>query len=74
MEQFPTIRLLVEHGTAIAVLVAILPFIGCWAVYEVFSLHWLILPAGAVLSLVLLLIMKSYVELVRVVSEMLLPK
>lgn len=74
MEQFPTIRLLVEHGNAIAVLVASLPFIGCWAAYEVFSLHWLILPVGAVLSLVLLLIMKSYVELVRVVSEMLLPK
>ncbi|GAA5231912.1 hypothetical protein FOZ76_15110 [Verticiella sediminum] len=74
MEQFPTIKLLVEHGTAIAVLVAVLPLIGAWAAFELLSLHWLVLAAGLVSSAVLLLIMKSYVELVRVVSEMLLPK
>ena len=74
MDQYPTIKLIVEHGNTIAVLVAILPFIGGIAFFALLGMHWLTLAAGFVASLVLLLIMKSYVELVRVIADMLLPK
>lgn len=74
MDQYPTLRRIVEHGDAIAALIAALPLLGAVAVFLLLPVHWLVLVAGAVASLVLLLLMKSYVELVRVISDMLLPK
>jgi hypothetical protein len=74
MSQYPTIELIVKHGKAIAILVAVLPFLGSIALFAILSMHPLVLVAGFVASLVLLLIMKSYVELVAVISDMLLPK
>ena len=74
MDQYPTLRRIVEHGDTIAALIAALPLLGAIALFAVFSMHWLVLVAGVVASLVLLLLMKSYVELVRVISDMLLPK
>ena len=74
MDQYPTIKLIVEHGNAIAMLIAVLPLLGGIALFALLSMHWLVLAAGLVTSLVLLLLMRSYVELVRVISDMLLPK
>jgi hypothetical protein len=74
MDQYPTIKLLVENGNAIAILIAVLPFLGAIALFALLSTHWLVLAAGVVTSLVLLLLMKSYVELVRVMAGMLLPQ
>ena len=74
MEQFPTIKLLVERGTMIAVLISVLPLVSAGAAFWLFSMHWLVLLCGLLVSLVLLLFMKSYVELIRIISEMLLPK
>jgi hypothetical protein len=51
-----------------------LPFLGGIALFALLAMHWLVLVAGLVTSLVLLLLMRSYVELVRVISDMLLPK
>lgn len=74
MDQYPTIKLIVEHGNTIELLVAVLPFLAGIALFVLLAMHWLVLVAGFVTSLVLLLLMKSYVELVRVISDMLLPK
>jgi hypothetical protein len=74
MDQYPTIKLIVEHGKTIAGCISILPLLGALAAFLLLPMHWLILVAGIVTSAVLLLIMKSYVELVRVISDMLLPK
>lgn len=74
MNRYPTIQLIEERGDMIALVVAVLPFLGGLALFTLLSTHWLAVVAGAVASLVLLLIMKSYVELVRVISDMLLPK
>lgn len=74
MDQYPAIKLIVDHGDAIAIVVAALPFLGGIALFVLLAMHWLVLVAGFVTSLVLLLIMKSYVELVRVIADMLLPK
>ena len=74
MDQYPTIKLIVERGNAIAIVVAALPFLGGLALFVLLAMHWVVLVAGIVTSLVVLLIMKSYVELVRVIADMLLPK
>ena len=74
MNSYPTIALLVEHGDRIAIAIAALPLLGSMAVFALAGTHWLVLVAGIVASAVLFLIMKSYVELVRVISDMLLPK
>ncbi len=74
MNSYPTIQLIVDHGERIAMAIAALPLLGSLAAFALLGSHWLVLCAGLVTSAVLLLIMKSYVELVRVISDMLLPK
>lgn len=74
MDQYPTIKLIVERGDLIARAVALLPLLGGVAVVLLLGVHWLAVVAGAVGSAVLFLLMKSYVELVRVIADMLLPK
>jgi hypothetical protein len=74
MDQYPTINKIVEHGDAIAPAVAVLPLLGALSAFFILGAHWLVLAAGAVGSVVLLFLMKSFVELVRVISDMLLPK
>jgi hypothetical protein len=73
MDQYPTIKLIVEKGDALAVAIGLLPVFGS-ALLVAYGLHWLLLPGGAVASAVLYLLMRSYVELVRVIADMLLPK
>lgn len=73
MDQYPTIKLIVERGNALAIVIGILPLLGGLA-GVVLGLHWMAVPAGAVASGVLYFLMRSYVELVRVIADMLLPK
>ena len=73
MDQYPTIKLIVERGNTLAVAIGILPLLGA-LVLLAFGLHWLIIVAGAVAAAVLYLLLRSYVELVRVVADMLIPK
>lgn len=71
---YPTIDLIVRHGSAIAAVLGALPLIVVAAV--VFGLDlplWLLLP-GLGASVIAWFLAKSYVELVHVMSEMLLPK
>ncbi len=74
MDQYPTIKFIVKHGNPLAILIGLLPFGGAIAFVVLISMHWLVLVAGLAASLVLLLLMKSYVELVRIIADMLLPK
>lgn len=74
MEQYPTIKFIVERGNLLAWSIAILPLLGAIALFGLLSWHWLVLAAGLVASAVVLLLMRSYVELVRVIADMLLPK
>jgi len=74
MSQYPTIKFIVERGDILAIVIAVLPLCGAVALVVLFAWHWLALVAGIAGSLVLLLLMRSYVELVRVIADMLLPK
>lgn len=73
MEQYPTIRFIVERGGLLAIVIGLLPLLGGIAALAA-GMHWLLLVAGLVGSAVLYFLMKSYVELVRVIADMLLPK
>ena len=73
VEQYPTIRFLLRFGDAFAVGVALAPIaFGIGA--ALYGWHWSVLLAGAVASVVLGVLMKSYIELVRVIADMLIPK
>jgi len=73
MDQYPVIKLIVERGDLIAAVIAALPLLGAFALVAL-GIHWVAIVAGAVAAAVLYFLMKSYVELVRVIADMLLPK
>lgn len=73
MDQYPTIKLIVERGNALALVVGLLPLLGSLVLLAL-GTHWVAVLAGAVASAVLYFLMRSYVELVRVIADMLLPK
>lgn len=74
MNQYPILKRIVEKGDALAAAIAALPLVGSLAFFFLLPTHWLVPLSGAVTSLVLLVLLKSYVELVRVIADMLLPK
>lgn len=74
MEQYPTLKLIVDKGNVLAIVLGLLPVLGAVAVGFAFLWHWLILLAGVVLGVLLYGIARSYVELVRVVSDVLVPR
>ena len=73
MDQYPIIKLIVERGNLLALVIGVLPLAGAIALV-VLGLHWFAIVAGAVAAAVVYFLMRSYVELVRVIADMLLPK
>lgn len=70
---FPALHFLVKHGNAIALLLALsMPIIGIWV--------WAIgrspasIAGGVIAGAFGYLIMRSYVDLVRLVADAMLPK
>jgi hypothetical protein len=73
MDQYPTIRFIVERGDVLAIAIGLLPLLGALALVAL-GVHWFALAAGLVASAVVYFLMRSYVELVRVIADMLVPK
>jgi hypothetical protein len=70
---YSTLHFLVRHGDWVAVIVALAPVVAgllAWAT----GLSPVYAVAGILGGVFLYLIMRSYVELVRVIVDMLLPK
>lgn len=73
MTNFPAIALLLRHRKAIVVAATLLgPIVGAWLTARTMQPDWLV--AGLLLAPVLNLLARSYIELVRVISDMLLPQ
>lgn len=70
MNQYPTLNILVRFGDAVAMILGLLPI----ALALALGAPPLILAAAAVAGLILGFFVRSYVELVRVVTDMLLPQ
>lgn len=70
---YPAIRFLAAKGDAIAILIAVVPLcLGIWALTAGFAWLWIILAAGV--GGVLWLVVRSYVEVLRILSDTLMPR
>ena len=74
MDQYPTLRIIAEKGNIIAIVVGLLPVLAALAIGVAFMWHWLILAAGVILGGLLFGLTKSYVELVRVIADVMIPR
>lgn len=73
MEQYPTVNLILRHGKWLAVaLAAVVPLAALALVLNGWG--WWLLPSGLLLGLVLFGLLMSYVEIIRIISDTLLPK
>jgi hypothetical protein len=74
MEQYPAVALIVRHGKSLALALSLLPPVVLALVLHAagFAWPWSVL-AFALLPLTYL-IARSYVELVTIIADMLLPK
>jgi hypothetical protein len=70
---YSAINFIVRYGALLAVAVGLLPVFASIAAIAL-GLHWWVLLAGIATSSLLYMIMKSYVELVCIMSDMLIPK
>jgi hypothetical protein len=73
MGDYPTLRFLEKHGGWLAIAVGIAVFFaGIVATWLGASPWWLL--AGAAVGALLFLLARSYIELIRLMTDMLLPK
>jgi hypothetical protein len=73
MPHYPIINFLVRHGHPFAIGVALLPVLaGMWILFA--GGPWLYGVGGVAAGAVLYVLMKSYVEMVAIIADMLLPK
>jgi|TARA_Y100000031_G_scaffold114548_1_gene126667 hypothetical protein len=70
VNQYPTLNILVRFGDAVALILGLLPI----ALALALGAAPLILAAAVIAGLILGFFVRSYVELVRVVTDMLLPQ
>ncbi len=68
------LQFIVKHGDWIAIVCGALPLLASIAAVALFSVPSWGIVAGVVGSAFLFLLMRSFVELVRVIVDMLLPK
>jgi hypothetical protein len=74
MDKYPTIHFIVSHGRAVAFMLGALPLVCVLAAVVAFGLTWWLVTAGVAVSVVAWFLARSYVELVQVMADMLLPK
>jgi hypothetical protein len=74
MENYPAIAILVKHGKALAVIVALLPLLAALGAVGAFGMHWSVVVAGAITGLLAGFLFKVMVELTVIITDMLLPK
>jgi hypothetical protein len=73
MNQYPVVDLLVKRGTVVSAAVGAVPVLfGLAAVAS--GASWLFLAGGILTGAIAFLLMKSYVEVVAIIADMLLPK
>lgn len=73
MDNYPMVSLILRYGKPLAAgLAALLP-LGALAL-QLCGWSWLVLPAGVVLGIVAYGLFLSYVEIIRIISDTLLPK
>lgn len=73
MDNYPMVSLILRHGKPLAAgLAALLPL--CAVALLLCGWSWLVVPAGILLGIVAYGLLLSYVEIIRIISDTLLPK
>lgn len=73
MENYPMVRLILAYGRVLAVaLAALLPLAALAMVACGWS--WLVLAAGCLLGVIAYGLLQSYVEIIRIIADTLLPR
>lgn len=73
MDQYPTVSLILRHGKALALgLAALIPLAAFFMLANGWS--WWVLPAGVLLGTIAYGLLMSYVEIIRIIADTLLPK
>ena len=70
---YPVVGFLVRHGILLSIVIGILPILGAGGLVAAGWTAW-VLAAGAGASVVLGTLLVSYVEVLRVISDTLMPK
>ena len=74
MESYPTIGFILKWGEPLAaVLAALLPLGALWLVLQG-GAGWLVLVAGLIAGAVAYGLLRSYVEVLRVIADTLIPR
>lgn len=73
MPNYPIIHFLVRHGHPFAIGVALLPALAGIGIFLAGG-PWLYGAGGIAAGAVIYVLMKSYVEMVAIIADMLLPK
>lgn len=73
MVDYPTLRFLEKHGGWLAIAVGVAVFLAAIVAALLGASPWWLLAGGA-MGAVLFLLARSYVELIRLMTDMLLPK
>jgi len=73
MSDYPTVQLLVRWGDHMAIATAVaIPLIALLLVAQ--GWNWVTLLAGLLLGAIVYVLGRSYIELIRIISDTLLPK
>ena len=73
MENYPIINLLHRHGTILAAVLAACMPLGALAFFLA-GAAWPVLPIGVVAGAVTYVLARSYVELIHIITETLMPR
>lgn len=74
MEQYPAIAFIVKHGKALTLVIALPPPLVIGLLLHAVGFHWLWSALALAVLPLTYLIARSYVELVAIIADMLLPK
>jgi hypothetical protein len=73
LPRYPTVEFLVKHGPKFAIALGLLPVLG-GIVLSWFLQLWILTVVGLLAGGILFVVARSYVELVQIIADMLLPK
>ncbi|HEV7394804.1 MAG TPA: hypothetical protein VGO08_24425 [Burkholderiales bacterium] len=74
MEQYPAVAFIVRHGKPLALALSLVPAVVIGLVLHAAGFAWMWSVLGLILLPLTYLIARSYVELVAIIADMLLPK
>ena len=74
MENYPAVAFLVNHGKALAALVAAAPVLAALAAVVFAGVHWSWVVAGLAVGALAGLLIKALAEVTVIITDMLLPK